>query len=409
MKKTTLTNGLEIISHHIPSVQSVTLSVFVGAGSFQEARYPKGAAHFLEHMLFKGTKKRTSFQINAEMDNIGAFSNAYTDREITKYYHKVPYDQWKIGMDVLLDMIFHSTLPEEEIEKERMVILEEIKMYQDDPSGVAFDTLDEVLYPNQPERLAILGSPESVKSMTRNDLFSFLEEFYQPNNLKIVATGNIDHDALVSFVESFDLSRSGKTTKDPYPAISLSFDGSTTVLERDLQQSHIAWATNGPVMKSDDTIAMSVLTNILSGGMSSRLFQKIRDQKGLAYSVFAGRTSTLDTGMLYGYIGTDPEKVEEAKSAVKEELLLLQNEPLSHEEMQKAINYTKGTYMLKMESPDSINEYQGKSALFNLEADFQSYIDKVASVTQEQIQEIAKRYIDIDKMVFVEVGPKKLA
>ena len=407
MKKTVLANGLEIISESIPTVESVTLSVFVGAGSYQESRYPKGIAHFLEHMMFKGTKKRNSHQINLEMDNIGGYANAYTDREVTKYYNKVSFDQWKVSTELLLDMVFNSTFPENELEKERQVILEEIKMYKDDPSSYAFDVMDEMLHPGHPERLSILGSPESVSSITRNDLISFMEEFYQPNNLKFVATGNINHEELVSYISSFPFSRNGNTEKKAYPPIVLNFDGSATNVERELQQANIVWATKGPSMKDEDATVMNVIINLLSGGMSSRLFKNIREDKGLAYEVQAGRNPSTDTGIVYGFIGTDEEKSEVAKQAVREELKLIASQPVSDEELAKGINYTIGTFRLKLESPDSINEYQGRAAMFGLNSVPKNYVDKVKCVTKERILEVASKYFDVENMIFVKVGPKK--
>lgn len=402
MKKTVLSNGLTILSEHIPTSKSVTLSLFVGAGSYHERQYPAGVAHFLEHMFFKGTTNRNAQQINEEIDGIGGVLNAYTTSERTKYYTLVPYRHWKTGSNVLLDMIWNATFPEEEIERERNVILEEIKMYEDDPSSFVFDLLERKMQINQAERQSVIGTVESVKSITRETLVSFVDEFYQPNNLIFVATGNIDHDELVSYVESIPATR----TKKSVP--SLVFEKSTfeeqhLTYTRDLQQAHLAWGSFGPSVYEEDTTVMKVIANLLGGSLSSRLYRIIREERGLAYSVSLDYSSKSDSGILYGYVGTEKEKIDEIKQIVLDEFEKLKTELVPQDELQRAINYTSGLFMLGLENHSSLNEFYGVHALLETNKTPDNFIEQIERVTAEDILTVANRYFSKENFLFVDI------
>jgi predicted Zn-dependent peptidase len=402
MKKTVLKNGFTILSEHIPTSKSVTLSLFVGAGSYHERQYPAGVAHFLEHMFFKGTTNRNAQQINEEIDGIGGVLNAYTTSERTKYYTLVPYRHWKTGSNVLLDMIWNATFPEEEIERERNVILEEIKMYEDDPSSFVFDLLERKMHANQTERQSVIGTVESVKSITRETLISFVDEFYQPNNLIFVATGNIDHDELVSYVGSIPATR----TKESTPSVSLEktvFQEQHLTYTRDLQQAHLAWGSFGPSVYEKDTTVMKVIANLLGGSLSSRLYRIIREERGLAYSVSLDYSSKSDSGVLYGYVGTEKEKIDEIKQIILDEFEKLKTEPVPQDELQRAINYTSGLFMLGLENHSSLNEFYGVHALLETNKTPDDFIEQIERVTSDDILSVANRYFSKENFLFVDI------
>lgn len=406
MKKTVLENGFTILTEERPYLKTATLSVTVGAGSYQEQHYPKGTAHFVEHMLFKGTKHYTAKELNKQMDGIGGSWNAYTDSEETKYYCTLASDYWKVGANSLLDIIWHHTLPKDEVEKERNVILEEIMMYEDDPQSFVFEELTRFLHEKEPQKQSIIGSEESVKRITRDDLVRFIDEFYQPNNLVFVATGNVNHEALVAYIEAFGFTRNGQTNERTVPLHATPPAGKHLAFRRDIQQSHLAWAIPTCDVYHDDVPVLDVLNHLLGGSGSSRLYERVREDEGLCYTIFTDTQFTSEEGYVNGYVATDQANIPRVKAILFEELEKLKTVPVTEDELQHFKNYTKGIFALQSESNGALNDLIGSSHLQGLEFDLDEMLRETDAVTSADILRVANTYFDVTNIVFCEVSPE---
>jgi len=407
MKKTTLKNGLTVITKNNEGNVSSMLTYWVKAGGNHEKNYPYGIAHFLEHMMFKGTKNRSKEQIKEAIDEIGGVFNATTSAERTNYYTIVPYTEWKVGTEVLTDMMFSSVFPEDEIEKEKKVILEEIKRSEDDPSGYAYRAMIEHFMKDRPERQSVLGSPETVTSVTREDFVSFVDAFYQPSNMVFVATGNINHEELCSLLEEITPKSSKEVDAAIEHFVPFELGGETITLEKDTKQANLRWAIFGPDGHKKDAYVFEIIGTILGGSMSSRFFKTIREERGLAYSVNAGYIGNDDYGTLMGYVGTDPSKLEEVKEVITAELEKLKTELVSEKELNKVKNLEIGRFLVSQDSKQNINYNLAMQHLYGLGEEPKEYAKKIKSVTSEDIMRVANEYFGKEKFLFVEVVPPK--
>lgn len=409
MKKTVLPNGFTILTEERPYLNTATLSVVVGAGSFQEQKYPYGTAHFVEHMLFKGTYLHSAKEMNKLIDSIGGQWNAYTDSEETKYYCTVSSEFWETGTRLLLDLIWNHTLPSEELEKERQVILEEILMYEDDPQSFVFEQLTKLAHPNEPHKQSVIGTEETVKKITRKTLLDFIQEYYQPNNLVFVATGNVNHDELVSYIKQFGFSRNGVTQDQTEEKVKQDehFEGKHVVYERDIQQSHLAWSIPTCDLYHDDVPVLDIINHLLGGCGSSRLYERVREDEGLCYSIFTDNIHHQDEGQFSGYVATDARQIPLVKSILLEELDKLKTTLVEEEELTHFKNYTKGIFALQSESNGALNDLIGSSHLQGLEFDLKEMVNEIENVTSQDIQRVANTYFHPERMLFCEVSPFK--
>lgn len=406
MQKKTLSNGLDIYTEKIDSAKTVTFSVYVKVGSYDEKEH-FGIAHFIEHMVFKGTKTRNSQQIMEEIENIGGYINAETSFQHTRYFATVPAENWKIAADVISDIVFNPTLPEEEVDLERTVIQEELKMYSDDSASHVTDMLFKSMHESYPSRQLIGGTVDSVGKISRQDLVDFMGKFYQPNNIFVVATGNIEEEAIHNFMDEY--------TKDfqdnPVEIVRDEFepdilDSETVELERNIEQAHFAWGLFGPQADSEDYYAMEIASTILGGSGSSRLYQLIREKRGLAYTVSVNFYSMRDSGIIFGYTGLEKSKIEEVKDIVIEEFEKLRNELVSDNEIKRAIAYVRGSHIIMMEKPSSINGYIGNALINESSTEPDDYIKGIESVTKEDIQKVARKYFTPDNWKFSQITSK---
>lgn len=406
-KTTTLANGLSIVSKNIPGTKSATLGYFINTGSYDEKEFPSGLAHFVEHMMFKGTKYRNSKEISEDFDFIGAMTNAYTSHRLTKYYCHIPFDVSEKALNFLNDLVWNSTYPINEIEKERNVILEEHKMISDKPSQRVFQNATNHIYKDHPERQDIIGTVESIKSISRDDIVRFVDAFYQPNNMMLVATGNVDHDAIVKQLSAYPFTReqSFHRKKDVFQQPTIKTKHLKE--EKDIAQAHLAWYINGPTSQSDDSYAAKVLSNILGSGMSSRLFTRIREEKGLAYAVYAGLQSDCDSGFFLGYVGCDRANIEAVKETIVEEYLIFIDEYATERELQKAKNNARSKIMLSLESTQTINDFIGRRLFENETLDVDTIIKGYDSVTLDDVKNVAKKYFNRDNVLFSSIEPKQ--
>lgn len=349
LKITTLSNGFRIVTEHMPGLLSASAGIWVTAGGRHERADQNGIAHFLEHMAFKGTEKRSALRIAEEIEDVGGYINAYTSREMTAYYARVLSPDVGLALDVISDIVLNPVFDPKEIETERHVILQEIGQALDTPDDIIFDWLQEVSYPDQPFGRTILGPTERVSAFGRDDLKRFVGEHYGPDQMILAAAGGVDHDAVVRQAEAIfgHLKPVGNTTLQP-----ARFAGGERREIKDLEQVHVALAFEGPGYRAPDVYAAQVYATAMGGGMSSRLFQKIREERGLCYSIFAQSGAYEDTGQITVYAGTSEEEIGDLIGLTMDELKRAADD-MSEAEVNRARAQLKAGLLMGLESPSS--------------------------------------------------------
>jgi len=353
-----LKNGLKVIYEKIPYVQSVSVGVWAGIGSAGETAEISGISHFLEHMLFKGTKKRSARAIAEEMDFIGGHINAFTSKETTCYYAKVIGRNLEVAIDILADMYINAKIDSDDVSLERNVILEEINMYEDSPEDVALDTLAKAAWGEHSLGFSVSGESEVVEKIDRETLLKFADKYYTAENTVISVAGNFDEDYLFNLLEKYfsDIRRGEKITIKE-PAI---FTPGKVEKIKDIEQTHIAFGFEGVPCQSDEIYAEAVMCNVLGGTMSSRLFQKIREEKGLCYSVYSSSESFHQNGLFYIYAGLSPENCERVKEIILGEIESLKKNGITDFELKKGKQQLCGSYLLSLESIGAKMNAMGK-------------------------------------------------
>ncbi len=385
---TTLNNGLRIITDHVPSMHSVALGIWSGVGARHETRAHNGAAHMVEHMLFKGTKTRSAQEIVEVIESVGGSMNAYTSREMTSYHIHLLKDDMALALNVLADMYQNSTLPDDEVERERQVILQEIGMCHDTPDDLVFDHYYEAAYPDQAFGAPILGTAEIISGMQRDVLAAHIERFYVPSRTVISAAGHVDHDAFVALAQQAFSDLPAAQESDDIPA---AYKGSEYRLEKELEQAHFILGFEGLSRLDNAYYNAQALASILGGGMSSRLFQEVREKRGLVYSIFAYHTGYRDTGQLAIYAGTGPEKMGEIVPVICDEVLKLADS-LSDEEIARAKSQLKANMLMGRESMMARADQQAKYVLHRNEAlNIESVIAKIDAIDKAALQHVAGR------------------
>jgi len=353
----TLSNGFRILTENMAGLKSASIGVWVDVGTRNETAAQNGIAHFLEHMAFKGTKRRSSLDIAESIENVGGFLNAYTSRETTAYYARVLQNDVPLALDVLADILRNSTFEPREIEIERGVIIQEIGQSLDTPDDVVFDWLQEVAYPDQPMGRSILGPAELVQAFNRSDLSGFVAQNYGPENLILSAAGAVDHDKIVAQAEALfgDMPKS-----KPDSLISASFTGGERREIKQLEQAHFTLAFEAPNYSGQEIYAAQVYALILGGGMSSRLFQEIREKRGLCYSIFASVAPSVDTGMFSIYSGTSGDQVSELAGLTISEIRR-SADTISEAEVERARVQMKAGMLMGLESPSARAERMARA------------------------------------------------
>lgn len=346
VRVTELKNGLTVASDTMPGLGTVTLGAWVNAGTRHETAGVNGIAHLLEHMAFKGTKRRSAFQIAQEIEAVGGYLNAYTGREVTAYYAKVLSEDLALGLDIIGDILQHPVFEESELELERDVVLQEIGQAHDTPDDIVFDHFQWAAYPDQPLGRPVLGEARTVKCLSRANLLDYLGSNYAPGRLVIAAAGAIEHDALVQLVQkTFDSLSAGRETVVA-PA---KYKGGKALEERDLEQVHLVLGFPAAGLLDDEYYAANLFSTLLGGGMSSRLFQEIREKRGLAYSIYSFNSGFIDSGLFGIYAGTGAERTEELLSVIAGELKDLPNQ-IEEEELTRAQAQARAGYLMSRES-----------------------------------------------------------
>ncbi|MDO4548660.1 MAG: pitrilysin family protein [Clostridia bacterium] len=388
--QTTLPNGLRLIGEKIPHFRSVSIGMWFGAGSQYETPEQSGISHFIEHMLFKGTKKRTARQIAEVMDAVGGNLNAFTSKECTCFYAKVT-DAWlKLAMDVLSDLTLNSVFDEAEIEKEKGVVIEEILMADDSPEDVASELIMLARYGDQPIARPILGSVESVKSFSREDILDYYKWLYRPDNCVVAICGNFDWDQVVEMAGEFF---AGWNPPDKALPTYETKPAEVTELrrEKDIEQMHLCLSFPGVAQSTDDLYPLSIINAVFGGSMSSRLFQSIREQRGLVYTVYSYPSSFSDTGCLVIYAGTSEQKLAEVMKELRVEISKMAGECMTKDEFNQAKEQLKGSFILGLESTSSRMNSMGRRLLLQNETlSEEQVIEKIDAVTYEQVLSLSK-------------------
>ena len=415
MARTVLPSGLRIVTEEERSVRSAAFGIWVNVGSRDETVSTAGASHFLEHLLFKGTKRRSSLEISSAIEAVGGETNAFTSKEYTCFYARVIDKDLPLAVDVISDLITSSVVKEDDVDAERKVVLEEIAMRDDDPSDLIHDLFLERYYGDTPLGRPILGTVESIKGMSRSTVFNYYQKRYQPEDLVVAVAGNIKHKSVVAMVEAA-LSKDGflDQAKKDYqvrssPKINVPGRGKVTLLDRKTEQAHIVYGVPGVARDDKRRFALSILSSALGGGMSSRLFQEIREKRGLAYSTYAYSQQFAGSGVLSFYVGCKPEKAEESIKIIQSILHDVAENGLTQEEISRAKGAVSGSLVLSQEDTGSRMSRIGKSELvYGQVMSFDQILQEIADVTPEQIKEIARQSLPVSPTLAV-VGPFRSA
>ncbi|WLD95201.1 pitrilysin family protein [Alkalihalobacillus sp. AL-G] len=358
--KHTCKNGVRIVTENIPTVRSVAIGIWIGTGSRFEDKNNNGISHFLEHMFFKGTKTRSAREIAESFDSIGGQVNAFTSKEYTCYYSKVLDKHADYALDTLADMFFNSTFVDEELVKEKNVVLEEIKMYEDTPDDIVHDLLSQATYSHHPLAYPILGTEQTLKSFTGDSLRKYMNEYYTPDNIVISIAGNID----ASFIQKVEDYFGGFKTEHTKPEmIKPQFCAEKKARKKETEQAHLCLGYEGLPVGDDSIFDLIVLNNIFGGSMSSRLFQEVREQRGLAYSVFSYHSAHLDTGVFNIYAGTAPGQIDEVYKTIDSIIDSLKQNGVTDKEVSNSKEQIKGNLMLSLESTNSRMSRNGRHEL----------------------------------------------
>ncbi|MFX3674056.1 MAG: M16 family metallopeptidase [Paenisporosarcina sp.] len=388
LQKYTSTNGVRIISEHIPHVRSVAVGVWVHVGSRHEKTEENGLTHFIEHMLFKGTASRTARQIAEEFDRIGGHVNAFTSKEYTCYYAKVLDHHAKHAVSVLADMFFHSQFDEHELDKERHVVLEEISMVEDTPDDDVHEQLWNVMYPNQPLGTSILGTKGTLDTFTGDTIHQFMNHHYRPEHIVISVAGNIPA-GFINHIDSLFGQFSSKSTKERSKFELPIFHAGESFKSRDTEQGHICLGYPGLSIKDKNIYDLVVLNNILGGNMSSRLFQEVREEKALAYSIYSYQSSYEDSGSVVIYGGTSSNQLAELKQTIHETIEKVIQQGVATTEVENAKEQLKGNLMLGLESTNARMNRNGKNELiFEEHKTYDEVLESIDEVSIHQVQKL---------------------
>ena len=407
-QKTTLANGLRIVSESIPYMSSISLGIFAGTGSRHETPAEQGVSHFIEHLMFKGTHRRSAKDIAEMVDDVGGQLNAATDRENTCYYIKVLPEHLSLGMDILSDMLLNAKFADVDVEKERQVVLEEISLYEDSPDELIHDLHMNSLWPGHALGRNILGTRETIAAMDRQAILDYRIRHYVPDNLVIAAAGNLTHEQLVELSQLYWADVSGKSQMlvDPTPT----FVAARLLQEKDIEQLHVCLGTPGVAHDSSQYYASHVLNTILGGGVSSRLFQSIREDRGLAYSVCSYPSSFRDTGLMTIYAGVSPENSREVIEITNAILADIRVNGVRPDEIKRAKEQLKAGLMFSMESSASRMSRVGRAEISSREyLSPEKLAAKVDAVSLEQLFELAQPLYQPENTCMTALGPVEAA
>ncbi|SCZ76833.1 M16 family metallopeptidase [Acidaminobacter hydrogenoformans] len=403
-KKNILKNGIRVMMEPIPYVQSVSIGFWIRAGSLYETAHENGVSHFIEHMLFKGTQNRSAKQIAAEIDDLGGELNAFTSKECTCVYVKVLGEHAPVAIEIISDMMLHSTFDDAELQKERMIILDEINLYEDSAEDLIYDRLSEVIFKGHALGRPILGSSESIEGIDRTLMTDYFKRHYNAQNLVISIAGNYDEASLLTLLDSGIGSHEFESHKvdkiKPIP-----FHSGSIRTKKDIEQTHVILGFKSVGYDTPELFTLMLLNNALGGSSSSRLFQKIREDYGLSYSIDSHPSFYHDTGILTVYASMLPENVEKVVELIAAEIEDLRSNGLDQSEFIKFKNQLKGNFLLGMEGPTQTMNWIGKSEL--LSGHIRTIEDVMAgimSIEFDAVNDLAKALLSRENMAISIVG-----
>lgn len=403
-RKDTLSNGIRVVSETLPKSRSVSIGVWVKVGSRHEAPELGGASHFIEHMFFKGTEKRSAKDIAIAMDSLGGEMNAFTSQETTTYYAKVVDEHLPVVIEILADILLGARFDAVEMEKERKVILEEIKGVEDTPDDYIHELFTGTVWPDNALGRPILGTRDTIKSLKHTDILSYIDAYYSPREIVISVAGNFEHAALIELLNRHfgPLNRGAAAKKEATPV----FTRAVTVKKKQLEQVQLCIGCKGLHYTHEDRFVLSALNTVLGNSMSSRLFQEIREQNALAYSIYSYVTSYRDTGLLTVYAGADPANALEVVRLVMKELKKIKDEGIAAAEEQRVRNQIKGSLILSLESSNShMSRIARQEIYFGKYMSMDDIIKGVEKVTRDQVQELARRLFTPENVSLTILGP----
>lgn len=402
--KKVLDNGLSIVLEKIPHVRSVTIGVWVKVGSIYEKGRVSGMSHFIEHMLFKGTKTRDAQEIAATLDRVGGQLNAFSSKEFTCYYAKVIDQHIGIAIDLLSDLILNSTFDAREIKREKKVVMEEIKMYEDSPDELIHEIFAQELWSGSPWGQPILGIRENIEVITRKDIREFFDAFYKPSNIVVSIAGSIDQEETVARIEKAFAKMKGTGLQRRF--LVPKTKSGMIVRNKDIEQVHLCVGMPGFSKSDKDKYALTVLSIALGGGMSSRLFQEIREKRGLVYTIYSYQTDYRQTGLFNVYAGTSKENIPPLLELVLVELDKISAKGFSEDELLRAREQLKGSLILGLESTSNrMSRLARLEIYFKKNISMDSLIKKIDSITNEDIIRVMGRIYSNDKLLIAALGP----
>ena len=404
IEHTTLSNGVRVITEAMPHVRSVSVGIWIGSGSRREMGEQNGISHFIEHMLFKGTTRRSAEDIARSVDSIGGNLDAFTAKELVCFNTKVLDDHLAQAFDVLADLVLHPLFREEDIEKEKGVILEEIKMEADSPDYLVHEIFSANFWRDHPLGKPILGTPQSVKRFDQEIVRSFYQEVYAPSNLIVTAAGNLTHEGLVALARQHleDLRPAAPAPPDHVPATHARI---ALRNKKALEQVHLCLGVPSYPLPHEERFACYVLNTLLGGGMSSRLFQNIRERQGLAYAVFSELNPYRDTGCLSIYAGTSVESARKVVESITHEFRDLKQTAVADEELRRAKDHLKGSLMLSLESTSSrMSNLARQELYFQKFFSLDELVESIESVSAADVQRIAQTFFDPRQIAITILG-----
>jgi predicted Zn-dependent peptidase len=406
INKTVLPNGIRVLSESVPYVDSVSVGIWVDSGSRDENAASKGIHHFIEHMLFKGTEKRSARQIADEMEILGGHLNAFTDRETTGYYARVLSEHMATAIDILCDMVLHSKHDPVELARERNVVVEEIKRHEDTPEDMIHDVFAQALWPNHPLGNFIAGDRKTVSRFTQETVVEHVARDYRPGRIVVSAAGNLRHDDLVALISQYMGDMDGGTPERVlYPAES---SGTVQMIAKRSEQVHLCLGTPGYSQENHDKFVLAVLDGVIGGGMSSRLFQEVRENRGLVYNIGSYSGSFREAGMFSVYAGTSVENMDEVIGIIEKELENVKTEPVGAEELQRGQNQIRGALVLGQESMSNRMSRMATSEIYHGRIiPVQEVIDAIMKVTAEDMMRVANELFVKENVCLTAIGPFK--
>jgi predicted Zn-dependent peptidase len=406
VSRSRLDNGVRVISERMPGVPSVTVGIWVENGSRYELPEQAGISHYLEHLFFKGTERRTAAQIAEEIDAVGGVLNAFTGKEYTCYYAKVLAEHLPVAEDILADIFLHSRFDPEEIERERSVVVQEILQVEDTPDDYVHELFNLKFWPEHPLSFPVCGRVETVQSFSQRDFLSFVAARYRPDRLIIAAAGNLEHERVVEWTtQQFGALRGRADIIDGQPPVARR---GVFSLEKGLEQMHLCLGTPGVSQSADERYAAYLLNTALGGGMSSRLFQEVREKRGRAYSVYSFLSSYLDAGYLGIYVGTSLEWVQEVVSIILAELKALKQQGLRPDELARVKNQLKGNLLLGLETSDNRMSRIAKNEIyFGTDISPEVVGACIDATTNDEIVQLAANLLRAEAMAITMLGDLK--